>query len=240
MSRTLNKLSPARAKTITKPGLHADGGGLYLQVTPAADGRTSRSWVFRYSTGGRERKMGLGSALIVSLARARALATACRLQRSGGHDPLRQRVEAKPLTFAACAEQMIASHEVGWKNAEHRRQWTNTLATYAYPVMGALPVAEVTIDHVMRVLQPIWPTKTETASRVRGRIESVLSWAKARGLRTGENPAQWRGHLDHLLPAKSKVRRVRHHAALPYVELPNFMAVLCARGGGAPRQHSHS
>lgn len=237
MPRTLNRMSPARAKTLSKPGLHADGGGLYLQVTRTADGRANRSWVFRFVVQGRERKMGLGSAQDVSLARARELAGACRLQRLDGHDPLRQREqsreEAKPLSFAECADQLVASHEAGWKNAKHRQQWRNTLATYAYPIMGNLSVVDVNTDHVMRALQPIWTTKPETAGRLRGRIEAVLSWAKARGLRTGENPATWRGHLDQLLPPKNKVRRVKHHAALPYTELPGFMAELLARGGVA-------
>src|SRR5215470_13342921 len=128
-----------------------------------------------------------------------------------------KRVEkARSATFKNCAEQLIASHAAGWRNEKHKQQWRNTLAAYAYPVLGELAVADIGTEHVLRVLEPIWKTKTETASRLRGRLEAVLSWAKARGLRSGENPAQWRGHLKALLPERSKVRRVVHHPALAY------------------------
>jgi integrase len=141
----------------------------------------------------------------------------------------------RSVTFEKAAEELIAAHEVGWKNAKHRQQWRNTLKVYAYPVLGNLPVANVDTEAVLAVLKPIWETKPETASRLRGRLEAVLSWAKARGLRSGDNPAQWRGHLDALLPKRTKVRRVKHHPALPYTEVPAFMAKLRARNGITPR-----
>jgi integrase len=215
------------------PGLHADGNGLYLQVTGAA-----RSWLYRYKLKGKERYHGLGSATAIALKRARELADDARRLRAEGIDPIEhrragrtaERVEAaKAVTFRQAAEQFIASHEVGWKNPKHRQQWRNTLKTYAYPVIGNLPVAEVDTTLMMKVLAPIWPIKPETASRVRGRIEVILDAAKTQGQRSGENPARWKGHLANLLPAKRKVRRVRHHPALPYRELPTFMAALRTR-----------
>jgi integrase len=142
---------------------------------------------------------------------------------------------AKTLTFREAAAKYIASHQAGWKNPKHALLWKNTLATYAEPVMGDLSVQAIDTGLVLRVLEPIWRTKPETASRVRGRIEAILDWAKVRGLRQGENPTQWRGHLEHILPAKLKVRRVKHHAALPYAELPNFMATLRAQEGTGAR-----
>jgi integrase len=233
--RTVKALMVKRRK-----GLHPDGNGLYLQVFSSGSG----SWIFRYKVAGRARDMGLGSLTDVSLAKAREKTTQARQQRDEGKDPIVERdaqraqerlAEARSITFQDCAEQLIASHEAGWRSPKHRIQWRNTLCTYAYPIVGDIPVADVNTDLVMRVLQPIWGVKTETASRVRGRIETVLSWAKARGLRQGENPAQWRGHLDHLLPARSKVRRVVHHPALPYRDVPGFMAKLRAREGIASR-----
>ena len=135
------------------------------------------------------------------------------------------------MTFAACAERYIASHKVGWRNPKHAAQWPATLGTYVYPVFGSLPVQAVDVGLVMKAIEPIWVQKPETAGRVRGRIERVLDWATARGYRQGENPARWRGHLENLLPKKSKVRRVEHHAALPYVEIGAFMAELRQQEG---------
>src|SRR5262249_24492579 len=160
----------------------------------------SGSWVFRYKFAGRARDMGLGSLADMSLARAREKAVQARQQRVEGKDPIAKRnarraqerlAKARSITFQDCAEQLIASYEAGWRNPKHRTQWRNTLSTYAHPILGDIPVADVNTDLVMRVLQPIWVAKSATASRVRGRIEAVLSWAKARGLRLGENPAQW-------------------------------------------------
>src|SRR5262249_22805187 len=144
--------------------------------------------------------------------------------------------DAKAITFKSCADAYIAAHRAGWRNAKHAAQWEATLATYAYPVLGGLPVQAIDTALVMKVIEPLWQTRTETASRLRGRIEVVLDWAKVRGYRNGaENPARWRGHLDHLLPARSKVQRVENHAALPYVELPAFMSALRDREGVASR-----
>ena len=184
--------------------------------------------------------MGLGPYSLLTLAEAREKARAARRALLEGIDPLeakaarraRARLDAaRGMTFRQCAERMIASHEAAWKNPKHRAQWKATLATYAYPVFGELSVAAVDNGLVLKVLEPIWTTKPETAGRVRGRIEAVLDWAKARGYREGENPARWRGHLDKLLPNRRKVRAVKNHAALPYPELPAFMAELRERTG---------
>jgi hypothetical protein len=224
MATRINRLTDRTVKALKGKrlkGLHPDGNGLYLQMFAGGGG----SWIFRYKFAGRARDMGLGSLTDVSLAKAREKAAQARQQRAEGKDPIVERdaqraqerlAKARSITFQNCAEQLIASHEAGWRSPKHKTQWRNTLSTYAYPILGDIPVADVNTDLVMRVVQPIWRPKTATASRLRGRIEAVLSWAKARGLRLGENPAQWRDHLDHLLPARSKVQRVVHHAALPY------------------------
>src|SRR5262249_53728622 len=142
---------------------------------------------------------------------------------------------AKTIIFENAATVYIASHEAGWRNDKHRQQWTNTLKTYAYPVIGHLAVREIDTGLIMQVLQPIWTVKPETAGRVRGRIEAILDWARVHGYRHGENPAHWRGHLDKLLPAKSKVRKVEHHPALPYPQIGAFMADLRSRAGTAAK-----
>ena len=223
-----------------KPGMYGDGAGLYLQVT----GDGAKSWIWRYSLHGKGREMGLGSLSAISLADARTKAAECRRLRQDGIDPIEARKAqrqqaaldaAKALTFKEAAETYIAAHGAGWRNAKHASQWTNTLATYAEPVLGKLSIQAIDTDLALKVLQPIWKTKPETASRVRGRIEAILDWAKVRGLRQGENPARWRGHLDHLLPARSKVRRVKHHAALPYAEVANFIVALREQEGTAAR-----
>jgi len=211
--------------------MYADGGGLYLRVTSP----DARSWVFRYGRDGKERYMGLGSLNAVSLSEARARAAEARRLTSAGIDPIgardgqraAERVEAaKQVTFEAAAEAYIRSHKAGWRNAKHGDQWRNTLKAYVYPVIGALPVNQIDSGLVFKVLEPIWTAKPETASRVRQRIEAVLDAATARGHRSGENPARWRGHLDSLLPARAKVQRVQHHPALPYAEIGAFMADL--------------
>ena len=179
--------------------------------------------------------MGLGSLTTVSLAKARELAAEARHLRLQGIDPIQRRngaraaarlEDAKGMTFDECHDAFVAAHQVGWRNSKHRAQWISTLKTYADPVFGKLPVQAIDVALLMKVIEPIWNTKPETASRVRGRIERILDWAKARGYRQGENPARWRGHLDHLLPARSKVRKVKHHAALPFGKIPVFMANL--------------
>ena len=240
-----NKLT-ARGVITRKPGTYADGGGLYLVIGKPAPttGAQGRSWIFRYVTAGRVREMGLGPARDVTLADARDLAADLRRQRRAGVDPadarqaerIKVKVErAASVTFEHAAEAYIKENAPGWKNAKHGDQWRNTLATYAYPFMGALPVAAVDVDHVLAALRPIWTNKPETAGRVRGRIETVLSYAKANRWRTGDNPATWRGHLDAILPAKANVVAVEHHAAMPYADLPAFLVKLCAAPGIAAR-----
>jgi len=240
MPRTVGKLTALTVGRPLKPGMYADGAGLYLQVTGAG----AKSWVFRFSLHGKAREMGLGSLSAVSLADARTKAAECRRLRQDGMDPIDARKArreqaaldaAKSLTFKEASARYIASHKAGWRNEKHVTQWENTLATYAEPVIGRLSIQAIDTAVVLKVLEPIWKTKPETASRVRGRIEAILDWAKVRGLRQGENPARWRGHLDHLLPAKAKVRRVKHHAALPYAELPDFIAKLRSQEGVAAR-----
>jgi integrase len=229
---------------LTKPGRYAVGHGVYLQIT----GNRGRSWVFRFEReyGGkrRGRHIGLGPYALVSLAEAREKGLEYRKLLLNGIDPLdhkkalRQRAleaAARDVTFRECAERYIASHEPGWGNAVHRRQWCSTLEAHAYPVIGKLPVASVDTALVVRILEPIWTTRPQTASRVRGRIESILDWAKVRGYRAGENPARWRGHLDHVLPAHRRLARVKHHAALPYADMPAFIRELREREGNTAR-----
>ncbi|MGZ5897701.1 MAG: tyrosine-type recombinase/integrase, partial [Xanthobacteraceae bacterium] len=244
MARNINRLTAVAIRN-AKPGMHADGGGLYLQVSPGTAGNThNKSWLFRYAVSGRERQMGLGSLNTVSLAEARDMALQYRQQRQQGVDPIEARNveraqmrtdDAKSMTFDQCSKAYIAAHRAGWSNVKHASQWTNTLATYASPVFGKLPVQTIDVGLVMKVLEPIWTTKTETATRVRERIESVLDWAGARGYRSGENPARWKGLLDKLLPKPSKVSKVKHHAALPYAEVGAFVALLRQREGVAAR-----
>lgn len=240
MARTINKLSAAFVAKVTKPGMYGDGGGLWLQVAKstsrdAVGTDVTKSWIFRFMLAGKSRYMGLGDLNTFSLAEARERARLARQKVADGIDPIEERraqlaarraEDARRVTFKQAAGRYIDAHRVGWKNAKHAEQWTNTLETYAYPVIGDLDVAQVDISHVMKVLEPIWEKKTETASRVRGRIERVLDWAKARHYRDGENPARWKGHLDKLLPARSKVAKVKHQPAMAYAELPGFMATL--------------
>jgi integrase len=231
MGRHVEKLSALTVSRAKTRGYLGDGGGLYLQVSASG----SKSWVFRFKDRGRLREMGLGSVHAIGLAEARKRATACRQMRLDGTDPiavkkagkLKAKLEAaRAMTFRQCAEAYIEAHKAGWQNAKHAAQWSSTLKTYAYPVFGALPVQAVDVGLIAKVLEPIWNTKTETASRLRGRIERVLDWAAVRGYRQGDNPARWRGHLDQLLPARSRVQKVQHHAALPYAEVGQFMADL--------------
>ena len=226
--------SAASVAKLKKPGHYAVGDACYLQI--AAGG--TRSWVLRYTLNGRARYMGLGSANLVSLAEARAKARDARRLLLDKIDPIearraqhRERLleTARGKTFRDCTEGYIASHEAGWRDPRSHKQWVRSLISYVYPRIGDLSIAAIDTALVLAVLEPIWKTKPETASRVRGRIEGVLDWAKARGYRDGENPARWRGHLDHLLPARNKVRRVKHFAALPYAGLPALMAKLRAQ-----------
>lgn len=234
MANAINKLSAAKISKLSKPGLYGDGGSLYLQITQGG----VKSWLFRYMINGKARGMGLGPLHTVSLAEARSRALAARKRLLDGIDPLevkhrekatKQATQAKAKTFSECAEAYISAHRAGWKNEKHGAQWESTLETYAEPVFGKTPVSEIDTALVMKVLEPIWTEKTETATRVRGRIESVLDWATVRGYRSGDNPARWKGHLDHLLPKRSKVQKVVHHPALPYKEAPAFMALLATQ-----------
>jgi integrase len=238
MARAMAPLTALKVEKVRKPGMYADGGGLYLRVTPEG----TKNWVLRFMIDRRPRWMGLGPLALYGLQEARTKALDARRKRHEGIDPIaarraeraRQRLDAaKAVSFKQCAEAYISSHRAGWRNSKHAGQWGATLATYAYPVIGALPVQAVDTGLVLKVLEPIWTAKPETAGRVRGRLESILDFAKVRGERDGENPARWRGHLDKLLPAHSKVRQVEHHAALPYAELPAFLASLREQEGVA-------
>jgi integrase len=240
MARSGNRLTALKVAKATKPGFYADGHSLYLRIGPTG----GKSWVFRYRRDGKLHDMGLGPLHTVSLADARAKALDMRRQRLDGPDPLTARreavakariVDARAMTFRQCAEAYIKAQATGWKNPKHAAQWPSTLGAYVYPIFGALAVQAVDVGLVMKALEPIWTEKPETASRVRGRIEAVLDWATASKYRKGENPARWKGHLENLLPKKSKVRRVEHHAALPYAELGAFMADLRQREGTAAR-----
>ncbi len=226
MARVTNRLSARSVTTLKKPGRHADGGGLYLSISPDA---SRRRWVFLYrwkAPGergpGKLREMGLGSASAVSLARARQLAADARAVRAEGRNPLDERMSARRVpTFGETAEEVVAALELGWRNPKHRDQWRMTLSTYGAPIWD-LPVDAIDTEQVLGVLRPVWSKTPETASRLRGRIEKVLDAAKAKGHRTGDNPARWRGHLDHLLPARQKLTR-GHHKALPYTEVPELV-----------------
>jgi integrase len=240
MTQRIHRLSAVKVANLKQRGMYADGGGLYLQVSQNG----TRSWIFRFKQSGRSRDMGLGSLTAVSLATAREIAADCRRKRSAGLDPIETRkadrreaqlTAARSMTFDQCRDAFIEAHRAGWQNAKHRGQWTASLATYVTPVLGSLPIQSVDVGLVMKALEPIWSTKPETAARVRGRIERILDWSKVRGFRQGENPARWRGHLDVLLPARSKVRQVEHHAALPYSEIGTFMAALKTRQAVAAR-----
>jgi integrase len=238
MARATNKLTTANLKTKT-PGVYADGGGLYLQVSMGKDGEPKRSWLCRVRVGGKVRELGLGRPAEVPLAAARERCAEYRRLAAAGIDPLEHQKamaeakaaeeaerRARAMTFKQAAEAYIAAHEKGWKNEKHRKQWTATLEAYAYPKFGDVPVGAVDRTMVLAVIEPLWRTRTETASRLRGRIENVLDWATVRGLRTGENPARWRGALEMVLPARSKVQRKQHHPAMPYDQVGAFIAVL--------------
>lgn len=236
MPRRINRLSAVQVAKLTKPGYHADGGNLYLQIAPGG----AKTWLFIYVQDRKRREMGLGSVATFSLAEARERAAEQRKLLADGVDPLqakkeralaRRMAKANLITFDKAAAQYIEAHEPGWRNAKHAAQWRTTLSVYASPVIGELPVSVIDTALVLRILQPIWNTKTETATRLRGRIERVLDWARVQGYRTGENPAAWRGHLDKLLPAPSKVAKVSHHAALPWQDIGAFMAALRGQPG---------
>jgi integrase len=236
MGRKAAGLTAHKVETIKMPGMYADGGGLYLQVAPTG----AKTWIYRFQLQGRRRDMGLGSVAVYPLAEARRKAADARRLVAEGIDPIEQRAAlaaaaaasaAKAMSFKECAEAYIKAHRAGWKNPKHAAQWPATLGAYVYPVFGAVPVAMVDVGLVMKAIEPIWTTKPETASRIRGRIEAILDWAAARGYRAGENSARWRGYIENLLPKKTKIRPVEHHAALSYHELPAFMAELRSQPG---------
>jgi integrase len=242
--RATNKLTALGVSRAKKAGRYADGGNLYLQVGDSG----SKAWLFRFMLGGKSREMGLGPVDLISLAEAREAARDSRKLLLQNVDPIEHRrqqqmaaalAKARAVSFEECARDYVKDQRAGWKNEKHADQWTSTLENWVFPIIGKLPVDGVTTDLVMKVLkQPVgtgpdaptfWTARTETASRVRGRIETVLDWARAKKLRDGENPARWKGSLDKLLPSKSQVAPVQHHKALPYVELPRFMAELRGR-----------
>lgn len=243
MPKIAKELSAIRVARLTRPGLYAVGvvPGLHLQVLPSG----ARSWVLRVQIGSRRRDMGLGGYPAVSLAQAREDARAARAKVREGIDPIEERKAAQRAlrdrqatpTFRECAQRYMAAKAVEFRNPKHAAQWRSTLATYAYPVIGDLAVDQVELQHVIDVLtrDDLWMTRTETASRLRGRIEAVLGWATVSGYRGGDNPARWKGHLDKALPAPRKIQSRTHFAALPYTDLPDFMAKLRQREGTAAR-----
>lgn len=218
MGRETKRLTARTVATLTKPGRHADGGNLYLSISTNG----GRRWIFLYRWGGKQLEMGLGSARDISLARARELADTARAQLAEGVNPLAVRRSEQIIpTFGEAADALVDDIASGFRNAKHIEQWRTTLTEYAGPLRKK-SVADITTEDVLAVLKPLWATKQETASRLRGRIERVLDAAKAKGLRTGENPARWRGHLDALLPKRQKLQR-GHHAAMPYADVPAFL-----------------
>ena len=242
MARKVERLKPLAVEKLKKPGMYPDGKGLYLRITDSG----AKSWIFRFMLSGRAREMGLGGYNRQSnaLADAReAVAEYHKLLRAGT-DPIehkkaqtaaRNLEDARSKTFDQCAADYIQAHRAGWSNEKHAKQWENTLATYASPTLGKLAVQDIDISLILRVLEPIWKTKTETATRVRGRIESVLDWATVRGYRQGENPARWKGYLNKALPKPNKVRTIQHHPALPYEDIPKFMPELAGHKGVSAR-----
>jgi integrase len=251
MPRKAEEMSPVEVRRLNEPGLHFVGGvaGLALQVLPArqgADGKETqaRTWVLRATIGGKRRDMGLGGFPDVGVGAARDAARVARGKIREGIDPIAEARAAKSallaqraatITFKEAATKYMAAHDAGWKNPKHRAQWASTLETYAYPKIGSLSVGDIELPHILEVLEPIWKEKTETASRVRGRIEVVLSWATTRGYRQGLNPARWRGNLDNQLGRPSKLKAVKPRQALPVMEVGGFMKTLRAANGMGAR-----
>ena len=248
MARLLNRLTPKFIENIDKPGRYADGGGLYLQVSPGKNGGVTKAWTFRYMRGHTSRtgkpisrEMGLGPLStnkrdgFITTKEARERAYRARENLKAGIDPIDARralrlakkiQDAKAVTFSQCAAEYIESHKAGWKGEKHVKLWKGSLKKYVEPVFGALPVAAIDTGLVLKALKPIWETKTQSAAKLRMRIELILNWATTHGYREGDNPARWRGHLKNVLPDPGKVAKVKHLAAMPYAELPAFMAEL--------------
>lgn len=234
MPRQIHRLNARKVDTLAAAGMHADGGGLYLRITKGE--KSGKRWVFLYRRprDGKRCEIGLGGAAVVPLAKARELATAARASLAAGHDPKSKKDgEDRKPTFGELADKHIAAMQSGWRNAKHRAQWAMTLREYAGPLRD-MPVDQITTADVLAVLQPIWQKIPETASRLRGRIENVLDAAKVQGLRTGENPAAWRGHLKLILPARQKLKR-GHHAAMAIDDVPEFIGLLRQRPAVAAR-----
>lgn len=222
-----------KVKRLRKHGSFPDGGGLYLQVSKTE----TKAWFYRYEVNGKGRKKGLGPYPTITLEAARMAMHDCQLLRQQGIDPIQHKQQKKieqelkigrAKTFKYCAEKYIESHKAEWSNAKHEYQWTQSLTAYAYPIIGEIPVQDVGVGLVLEVLEPIWHTKTETATRVRQRMETILDWATARKYRDGVNSALWKGHLDKILPKPTKIRKVKHHPALPYIEAPEYFRELRA------------
>ena len=243
--RSIHKLSPLKVAK-AGPGKYGDGGGLWL----FKDHKDAGRWVYRYRFRGESHELGLGSIWTINADEAREEARLCRKLQKEGKDPLAERRAkeaqarlevAKAMTFEQCAQAYIEAHGSKWHNPKHAAQWEATLAAYVFPLIGGLPVAAIDTDLILRVFEQevdgasFWRSRAETAARVRARIENILDWATVRGYRAGANPAKWRGHLDNLLPARAKVQKAKHHAAMPYAELPGFMAKLRAEEGTSPR-----
>lgn len=238
------KLDPKTIKGLSEAGAYGDGEGLYLQVASSG----TKSWIYRYQINSRRRSMGLGGFPAISLSDARKERNRLRLKVKAGLDPLDEKAAnaargedvkkaqtARKMTFKVCAETYIDDMSPHWKNRKHEQQWRNTLKTYAYPVIGDKPAADIELDDVLAILQPIWLEKTETATRVRNRIELVIDWANVRKYGSGNNPARWKGNLDKVLPKPSKLKKVKHHKALPYDEAAVFMAALKKQPGSAAK-----
>jgi integrase len=245
MGRAYRRLSVVEVQKTKRPGIYADGGGLYLSVGPTG----AKSWIFRFMLRGKARAMGLGSVRFVSLADAREEAWKCGKLLAKKTDPIEarneervavQRSATKSMAFDRCAEQYVSQHEVGWKHPRTAQKWRAILATYAYPIIGSVPVQEIQAEHVLQIVQPLWATKTATAKRLLNFLESIFADAITRSARLGQNPARWRGFLDRSLPPPSTVRSTRHYPSLPYQDLPAFMVELrrCGLIGSYPLQYA--
>ena len=242
MPKIAKELTPLAVSKIKLTGWHAVGqvAGLGLKVSPSG----ARAWVLRTMVAGKRREFGLGGFPTVTLASARERARSTLDAVFAGVDPIAAKREAKSaliakkakaVTFKKLATQYIDQHESGWKNSKHAAQWTSTLASYAFPVCGDMVVAEITTPIVLSILEPIWAIKTETASRLRGRLEAILDYATAKGLREGPNPARWKGHLSLTLPAKRRISPVVHHKAIAVKDMPAFFTSLNQMEGTAAR-----